>query len=816
MTPERPVRRPVHRSLRGALALLAATGGWLGACTASAPRGATAVAGGAPASTATAPLPATPATRKEQELSLIAEAARPATICLIYGLDGESRRGTGTGVIVGAHDGKAWVITAGHVAREPGRPCHAVLPDGRVFRGRSEAAVARGTVDLGVVSLDVGSEAVPVVPLGSTASLRSGDWVVVLGHPLGLWTMDDERAAGSDDALPRWRNDPRMLPSLVRGNLGPDAIRPAVVRTGRVWELPEGGIRMDAPIEAGDSGGPVLNTRGEVVGIASRCGVSSFWNWATSVDLLACDAEHGLLVLDPDLVAETADPDDQPSAGAGTWRLPPLAKDRSALMEWFDAGASAVGASVVEVLVDGRVACLGIVVGPDGEVVTKASEVGPTGSVEVRQGLFGVRASRAAWDPDADLLLLRAPALRAPALSLDWTAPPEPGHFAVSVGADGKPFALGAVSLESASEDDLDARPFMGVAWRPRERGGSGDDASGVDVTGVTPSTPAARAGLRQGDVILSADGQRLRGQRPLVDAMAGRQAGDVVVLEVLRDGERLSVPLALDRRQPSIQVRDRGNTRSLTSAVLPRRTEVFRHDGVVPPELCGSPVVDSRGRLVGFNAGRYDRTATLAIPVAELDRRVRAMRRDASEEDPGRFDRLADASFAVTEDPRGRLRLPAADSRLTMGRRGRDDARNAWTPTGAGLLMYSEDVLRWPLQLSAPGRFEVFFEGACRGLQTVRLRIGDRTFEAEVPGGTHRRRSAFSLGEIDLRDTGRLEVLLDWRTPPFGRMGASVEAIELRRVRERPEGTEPAPPDATEAEGPGGRMEPERPETFP
>ena len=65
------------------------------------------------------------------------------------------------------------------------------------------------------------------------------------------------------------------------------------------------------------------------------------------------------------------------------------------------------------------------------------------------------------------------------------------------------------------------------------------DAAKGALVAAVTPDSPAAKAGLKQGDVILSVDGQNVDRLKDLTFHVAGRKAGDKVSMSVWRDGKK-------------------------------------------------------------------------------------------------------------------------------------------------------------------------------------------------------------------------------------------------------------------------------------
>ena len=72
----------------------------------------------------------------------------------------------------------------------------------------------------------------------------------------------------------------------------------------------------------------------------------------------------------------------------------------------------------------------------------------------------------------------------------------------------------------------------------------------GVILSDVVPNSPAARAGLRPGDVVLALDGKAMENGRQLQVGLYRRFAGDVVTLEIGRDGTPLTRPVAMTERQ--------------------------------------------------------------------------------------------------------------------------------------------------------------------------------------------------------------------------------------------------------------------------
>lgn len=71
--------------------------------------------------------------------------------------------------------------------------------------------------------------------------------------------------------------------------------------------------------------------------------------------------------------------------------------------------------------------------------------------------------------------------------------------------------------------------------------------SSGVYVDSVVAGGPASRAGLRAGDIILSANGQAITEQSQLIDMIGGCAIGDTIVVEVYRSGETLTCEIVLE-----------------------------------------------------------------------------------------------------------------------------------------------------------------------------------------------------------------------------------------------------------------------------
>jgi Do/DeqQ family serine protease len=96
------------------------------------------------------------------------------------------------------------------------------------------------------------------------------------------------------------------------------------------------------------------------------------------------------------------------------------------------------------------------------------------------------------------------------------------------------------------------ARGYLGVQVQTADRDlaqalGIGTEGGAV-VSEVVGASPAARVGLRRGDVLTQVNGRRVRSARELRSAVALAGAGKTVDVEYLRDGKRYTVRLTLDK----------------------------------------------------------------------------------------------------------------------------------------------------------------------------------------------------------------------------------------------------------------------------
>jgi serine protease Do len=375
---------------------------------------------------------------------------------------GAPARGMGSGFIV-RPDGV--VLTNAHVV-DGASEVTVKLADKREFQAKV-IGIDKPT-DTAVLKIEAAD--LPTVRLGNPAQTGVGEWVMAIGSPFGF---ENTVTAGIVSAKSR--------------------------------SLPEEGyvpfIQTDVAVNPGNSGGPLLNTRGEVIGINSqiysRTGGYQGLSFAIPIDV-AMNVEQQLL--EKGKVSRGR-------LGVGVQDL------NQALAESFGL-AKPEGALIDMVPPDGPAAKVGL----------------KPGDVIVALNGQPVRDSRELPPRVADL---------------------KPGSEAtLTIWREGKReevrLQVGELQeqAQAAAEPTEAPKGRLGLAVRPLspEEQNEAEARSGLVVERV--AGPAAKAGIRPGDVVLAANGQPIADVEQLRDLAS--KAGRRIALLVQRGGTTMFVPLDL------------------------------------------------------------------------------------------------------------------------------------------------------------------------------------------------------------------------------------------------------------------------------
>ncbi|MCL6507675.1 MAG: Do family serine endopeptidase [Bryobacteraceae bacterium] len=371
-------------------------------------------------------------------------------------------RSLGSGVIVSA-DG--YILTANHVIHGA-TDVKVALADKREMEAKIVGTDPR--TDLALLKVD--ASGLPFLPLGDSSKLEVGDIVLAIGNPFGIGqtvTMGIVSAKGRSGITP----EPSVLEDF---------------------------IQTDAAINKGNSGGALVNTRGELVGI------------------------NDAIV--------------SPSGGnVGIGFAIPSNMARPVMEQLVKSGRVVRGyLGVIIQPVDPKVAKAFGLKEARGALVGDVTSDGPAAKAGIQKGdvIVGVNDQRVEDNRDLQLKIASTPPgtrvnLRVIRDGKEITIPVTLGE------APGERESTRAASRRGSALEGVDVDDLTPAIARQL---GLPRDTFGVVVTNVRPDSPAAEAGLRRGDVIQEVN------RRPVTNVAsferAVRQAGsDPVLLLINRGG---------------------------------------------------------------------------------------------------------------------------------------------------------------------------------------------------------------------------------------------------------------------------------------
>jgi serine protease Do len=151
----------------------------------------------------------------------------------------------------------------------------------------------------------------------------------------------------------------------------------------------------------------------------------------------------------------------------------------------------------------------------------------------------------------------------------------------------------------------------------------------GVILRSIFPGGPAANAGLRQGDVILSVDGVEIDDMQSLNYRIATRKPGDVVRLKIARGMRDVGVKLALPPESPPRELASIGGRNPMTGAKVENLSPAVAIDLQMDLMVRGVVVAGvSEGTpsgTYGFQPGDVVRSVN-GVPINRVNELVRAL----------------------------------------------------------------------------------------------------------------------------------------------------------------------------------------------
>lgn len=371
------------------------------------------------------------------------------------------RKGQGSGFII-SPDG---LILTNHHVVDGADEIKVHLTDDREFNAKVIGSDAK--TDVAVIKID--GKDLPCVKLGNSKDVKVGEWVAAIGAPFGL-----ENTVTSGIVSAKSRN----LPS--------DQFVPF--------------IQTDAAVNPGNSGGPLFNMKGEVIGINSQIFSTSGGfmglSFAVPIDLeLQIKDElvkHGKVNRGRlGVMIQTMSPEQAKSFG--------LEKNKGALIAQIQKDSAAEKAGLQE-----------------GDIVILFDGKGIDNAADLSRAVASARP-----DTEHNVKVLR-----------------EGKEAEVKVKLDAA--ADTSVAKGKAAEE---ARGRLGVTVRglnDEEKKKYGDGLVVVESHG-----PASEAGIKEGDVLLSVGGKKIRSFEQFKDAV--NAADKTLALQVARDGSRTFLAVKLD-----------------------------------------------------------------------------------------------------------------------------------------------------------------------------------------------------------------------------------------------------------------------------
>ena len=372
--------------------------------------------------------------------------------------------GVGSGFIV---DASGLIVTSHHVVKGA-ESVTVTLQDGRKLEAR--VAGIDPKTDLALLEVDAG-ESLPVVEFGDSDRTRIGDWVVAVGNPFGL--------GGTVTA------------GIVSGR-GRD------IGSGPYDDY----LQLDAPINRGNSGGPLFDRSGRVVGVNTAIFSPTGGNVGIG---FAIPANVAMPVIES------------------------LRTDGKVDRGWLGVQIQRIGETMAE--------ALGLEE-PKGALVASVMPDGPAASAGLRPGDVILSFAGEPLDTMKDLPRIVAGIDSGTEVEIEIWRNGARETLTATIGAQGQE----SLAMAATAEGD---GAKLGVMLAPRGEPGK----AGVTIAEVAPGSLAARNGLRPGDVIVQAGSKRVSNPDDVAGAVRAAASGDKpVLLLVERGNHRLYVAIELDR----------------------------------------------------------------------------------------------------------------------------------------------------------------------------------------------------------------------------------------------------------------------------
>jgi S1-C subfamily serine protease len=269
------------------------------------------------------------------------------------------------------------------------------------------------------------------------------------------------------------------------------------------------------------------------------------------------------------------------------------------------------------VVLDGRKEMsYGVVVSPDGCILTKASEIEALGNLSVTVDRVNYKEVKiVATDPQWDVALLKVDANGLVPVEYAATSDIPQGAWVVANGATSRTTRRALAGIVSAKIREIPAAggPALGLVLNGTSKL--------IEIAAVTDGSGAQEAGLQKGDIIVSIEGGKISKIEDIAEALKDRKAGTKVKVVLRRGKQEITAEVRLAAKGEMFN--DTMNRNDMMSGDYSRRRSgfprVMQHDILGSSRVTGGPLLDLEGRCIGMNIARANRAESFAIPVEDL-----------------------------------------------------------------------------------------------------------------------------------------------------------------------------------------------------
>jgi serine protease Do len=402
--------------------------------------------------------------------------------------------------------------------------------------------------------------------------------------------------------------------------------RKPTVRFGHITMLKNkyGFLQSSCIMEPGDSGGPLFDLLGRVIGIHSGIEVPEDINYEVPIDTYrkfwsALSKPENYASLPADSGTVSADP------LIATLQAIPNA---TALNKWLNANSLQYQLACVKInstVDDKDQQIAGTVFSMDGTtikpafrnkmvVLSKSSMVGDAPVITMPGGKT-VKASVVARNRMNDLVLLLADKVteKGVKLNLFELAPMNfnsLGAFLISSRSDSSA-RVGVVGSMPLNLPKITSYGYIGATT------GIKDDK--LVFTYIQPNSAAQNSGIQTGDVLQAVDGRVVEDQLDFLKALKQYSAGDTTRIKLMRDGKEYTKQVVL--KYPPQKTFNHPAELFAGGKSIRRDgfNQIFVNDTAIKANECGGPVWNAQGKFLGINIARLSRTSTVVIPAAEV-----------------------------------------------------------------------------------------------------------------------------------------------------------------------------------------------------